>query len=99
MELFVIINNDGMKINVDVNAKNYFMCRKKLVDKLIEECTGNIKKTNLVKKTLDKNENKDKCNSHVVYKVLFWTFFILFIINIGIDIYFVYGKYVDHNKY
>ena len=32
-------------------------CRKKVVD--------------LVKKTLDKDENKDKCNSYIVYKVLF----------------------------
>ena len=60
-------------------------CRKKLVD--------------LVKKTLDKNENKDKCNSYIVCKVLFWIFFIFFIISIKIDIYFVYCKYVNHNKY
>ena len=38
-------------------------CRKKLVDSLIEECTKNIDETKLVKKSLDKNENKDRCNS------------------------------------
>ena len=55
-------------------------CRKKLVDPLVEECTKNINETSLVKKTLDKNENK--CNSYVVYKVLLWTFFVFFIINL-----------------
>ena len=33
-------------------------CRKKLVNSLVEECTKNIIETSLVKKTLDKNENK-----------------------------------------
>ena len=74
-------------------------CGKKLVDSLAEECTENINETNLVQKSLDKNENKDKCNSYVVHKMLFWTFFILFIINLGIGIYFVYRKYVNGNKY
>ena len=35
-------------------------------------------------------------DSYVVYKVLF---FILFIVSIGIGIYFVYRNYVDRNKY
>ena len=51
-----------------------------------------------LKKTLDKNENKDKFNSYVVYKVLFWIFFILFVINTGISTYFAYYKYMNHNK-
>ena len=46
-------------------------CRKKLVDPLVEECTENIDETKLVRKTLDKSENKDKCNSYVVCKVFF----------------------------
>ena len=49
-------------------------CRKKLVDPLVEECTENINETKLVEKTLDKNENKDKCSFYVVYKALLWTF-------------------------
>ena len=75
-------------------------CRKKLFDKLIEECTENIDETKLVKKTLDKNENKDKCNSYVVHKALFWILFIFFIISVGIriGIYFAYYKY-KNNKY
>ena len=70
---------------------------KKLVDSLVEECTENINETSLVKKTLDKNENK--CNSYAIYKALFWAFFIFFIINFGIGIYFVYRNYVNRNKY
>ena len=73
-------------------------CRKKLFDKLIEECTENSDETKLVNKTLDKNENKDQCNSYVVCKVLFWILFTLFIINTVIGIYFAYYKYMNHNK-
>ena len=72
-------------------------CRKKLVDSLVAECTENINEASLVKKTFDKTENK--CNSYVVYKVLFWIFFIFFIINFGSGIYFVYRNYVNRNKY
>ena len=73
-------------------------CRKKLVDQLDEECTENINETELVKKkTLDKS--KDRCNFYVVYRALFWTFFIFFLISIGISIYFVYHNYVNRNKY
>ena len=72
-------------------------CRNKLTDPLVEECTENIEETKLVKKALD--ENKDRCNSYVIYKALFWTFFIFFIINFGIGIYFVYDHYVNHNKF
>ena len=71
-------------------------CRKKLIDPLVEKCTENIGETKLVKKTLDKNENKDKCNSYVVYNVLFFIFFIIIIV---IGIYFAYHKYVNFNKY
>ena len=52
-------------------------CRKKLVDRLIEECTENTDETKLVNITFAENENKDKCNSYVVYKVLFFIFFII----------------------
>ena len=61
-------------------------CRKKLGDKLIEECTENIEETRLVEKTTAKNENKHKCSSCTSYIVLFS---IIFTINIGIGIYFV----------
>ena len=70
-------------------------CRKKLVDPLVEECTETIDETELVNITVE-NKNNSRCNSYVVYKVLF---FIFFIISSGIIIYFVYHKYVNHNKY
>ena len=78
---------------------DYSSCkyRKKIIDPLVEEYTENINETSLVKKTLDKSE--DWCNSYVVYRVLFGSFFILFLIIIGISIYFVYHDYVNRNKY
>ena len=72
-----------------------FKCRKRLVDKLVEECTENIEETRLIK-TLAKN--KHKCRSCTVYRVLFWIFFIYFIINVRIVIYFTYHKYFSRNK-
>ena len=70
-------------------------CRKKLVDLLVEECTENINETKLIKVTVE-NENKDRCRSYVVYKVLFVIFFM---INIVVIIYFVYHVYVNRIKY
>ena len=64
--------------------------RKKLVDKLINECTETIDEE---VKILDKNENK--CSSCILYIVLFPIFFT---INVGIGAYFVYCKYINHNK-
>ena len=55
-------------------------CRKRLVDKLIEECNENIEETSLIKV----NSTKCKTNSCIVYIVLFS---ILFTINIGIATY------------
>ena len=52
---------------------------------------------NLLKKTLD--ENKDRCNFCIVYRVLFWMFFIFFKTSIGIGIYFAYQNYANCNKY
>ena len=60
-------------------------CRKRLLDKLIEECNGNIEETGIVKI----NSTKCKHNSCILYIVLFSIFFT---INIGIANYFVYYK-------
>ena len=65
-------------------------CRKKLVDKLVEERTENIEETRLVEKTSAKNKNKHKCSSCTLYIVLFS---VIFTINIGIGIYFVYCRW------
>ena len=66
-----------------------------LVDPLVEECTENINQTKLIEVTVE-NENKDRCCTYIVYKVLFVIFFM---INIVIVIYFVYHVYVNRIKY
>ena len=64
-------------------------CRKMLVDKLVEECNEIVEEV----KIHDKNENK--CSSCILYIILFSIFFT---INVGIATYFVYYKYMNHNK-
>ena len=66
-------------------------CTKRLVDKLVQECTENIDEAKMV----SENEHKNKCSSCILYIVLFSIFFA---INIGIGAYFVYYKYMNHNK-
>ena len=66
-------------------------CRRRLIDKLIEECNENIAETSLIKIY----SAKCKSNSCILYIVLFS---ILFTINIGIVTYFVYYKYLNHKK-
>ena len=61
-------------------------CRKKRVDKLVEECTKTVEEVKLAKITLAKNENKHKYSLCTLYIVLFS---VLFTINIGIATYFV----------
>ena len=58
-------------------------CRKKLADKLLEECTQNIDEV----KIASENEHKNKCSSCILYIVLLS---IIFAIDIGIDAYFVW---------
>ena len=70
-------------------------CRKKLVDKLVEECTETNDEVKLAKITLAKNENKHKCSSCTLCIVLFA---IIFTINVGIGTYFVYNKCMNRNK-
>ena len=62
-------------------------CRKKWVDKLVNECTEAVEEVKLAKKTLAENENKYKCTSCTLYIVLFS---IIFTVNVGIGTYFVY---------
>ena len=54
-------------------------CRKKLVDKLVEECTETNNEVKLAKITLAENENKYKCSSCTLYIELFS---IIFTINV-----------------
>ena len=70
-------------------------CRKRLVNKLVEECNETTDEVKLTKITLAQNKNSYKCNSCILYIVLFSIFFT---INFGIGAYFAYFKYTNHNK-
>ena len=59
-------------------------CRKKLVDKLVEECTETVEEVKIAE---HENENTHKCHSCTPYIVLFLIFFT---INVGAGTYFVY---------
>ena len=66
-------------------------CRKRLVDKLVKECTKNIDEVEITGITQDEN----KYSSCTIYIVLFSIFFT---INTGIGTYFTYYKYMNRNK-
>ena len=74
-----------------LDYSNVGKCRKRLVDKLIEECTENIKEVEISGITQDEN----KYGSCTIYTVLF---LIIFTINIRIGSHFVYYKYMSRNK-
>ena len=62
-------------------------CRKKKVDKLIDECTETTEKLTLAKITFAENENENKYSSCTIYIVLM---IVVCTILTGITIYFVY---------
>ena len=62
-------------------------CRKKLFDKLVEECTKNIDEVEITEITQAENERGNKYSSCTLYIVLFSIFYT---ISIGITIYFGY---------
>ena len=57
--------------------------QKKLVDKLVDECTETLEEVKLAKITLAENENSYKCTSCTVYTVLFSIFFTINVGGIG----------------
>ena len=61
--------------------------RKKLFDKIIDECTESIEEVKLAKITYAENKNNYKCSSCIVYIVLVIVIFTIFT---GIATYFVY---------
>ena len=69
-------------------------CRKRLIDKLVEECSENIDEVKMAKITLVEDENKCK-SSCTTYDVLI---VIIFTISIGIGTYLLYYKYMNHDK-
>ena len=62
-------------------------CRKKLADKLIDECAETIDETKLVNITFTENENNYECGSCIVYIVLM---IVVIVISAGIAVYLVY---------
>ena len=72
-----------------------FNCRKKLVDKLIQECTETNNEVKQTKINLSENKNKHKRSYCTLYIVLF---LIIFTVNTGIGTYFFYYKYMHCNK-
>ena len=62
-------------------------CRKKLFDKLIDECTETIEEVKLAQITLAENENENKYSSCRVYIVLMIAVFTIFT---GTTNYFLY---------
>ena len=61
--------------------------QKRLVGKLIDECTETIEEVKLANITIFKNENNQKYNSCIVYIVLMIVVFTIFT---GITVYLVY---------
>ena len=84
-------SNFGSKCDKSCDIGEYLdyescKCRKKLIDKLVDECDGTIgEEVKIVSES----------NSCIVYIVLFSMFST---INIGIATYFVYYKYTNRNK-
>ena len=73
-------------------------CRKKLVDKLVDECTETVEEVKLAKITLAENESENKYSSCTVYIVLMIVVFTIFT---GITIYFVYynWSFIKNNAF
>ena len=84
------INRDVGEYLDDENCK----CRKKLVDKLVEEHTENIDEVKIAGMALFEhgNDSKSLCTICVVLIV------IVFTISIEIGTYFIYYKYINHEK-
>ena len=61
--------------------------RKKLVEKLVDECAETVEEVKIAKITSAENENKHKCTSCTVYIVLV---IVVFTVCVGITTYFVY---------
>ena len=91
-EILVIVS-----VNV-INHENY-KCRKKIIDKLTEECSENINGSKMLyKETVDiisSSDNHKTSNSCIVYIVLFSVFLI---INISMAIYVYFFLYLKNRS-
>ena len=69
-------------------------CRKRLIDKLVEECSENIDEAKLTEITLFEHKNGCVC----YYPVFIVLGVIVLTIYIGVGAYYVYYKYRNRNK-
>ena len=80
-------------------------CIKKLIDKLVDECTKTVEEVKPAIITLAENENSYKCSSCTVYTVLFWIFLTVNVGGIGAGFVYFYWYlkkdvlHVDSNTY
>ena len=95
-DLFGIVSNCECECDKSCDIGEYLdyencKCRKKFVDKLVEECTEKVEEVKLVGITSaeDKNKHKNKCSSCTLYIVLFSIIF---------STYFAYYKYMNRDK-
>ena len=71
-------------------------CSKKLVHKLVEECTENVDEKEIFPEKLHSEKTVTPvCSSYTIYIT---PFSFLFTIKIGIATYFIYYKYINHDK-
>ena len=73
-------------------------CRKKFIDKLVEECTENIDEVKMAKITSAEHEKKyeNECQSSCTFYIVL--FLIICTVNIGIGTFSVYYNYMNHDK-
>ena len=80
--------------------------QKRLIDKLVDECTETVEEVKPAIITLAENENSYNCSSCTVYTVLFWIFFTFNVGGIGAGFFFYFYWYlkkdalhIDFNTY
>ena len=80
IKVHVIKDIFGIQVIVSCDVGQYLdykncKCRIRLIDKLVDECTGIVEEVKAAIITLAENENSYKWSSCTVYTVLFWIFF------------------------
>ena len=64
--------------------------QKRLIDKLVDECTETVEEVKPAIITPAENENSYNCSSCTVYTVLFWIFFTFNVGGIGAVFFFIF---------
>ena len=94
MQVFLTVNNVGIKINADVNVKNWLSKENVIKDLFGIPVIVNVNVIKIAGIALIERRNDCK-SSCTIYVVLFG---IVFAINLGIDTYFIYYNYMNHDK-